>query len=63
MTSVRILQAISGLADPANGMATDFNFYPGQVVSIPSALATKWITAGIASATITATVGTSVFMK
>jgi hypothetical protein len=61
MTTVRILQAIAGLATA--DFPAGFSFSPGMVVSIPSAVATSWIAGGIATATITATAGYSIFLR
>jgi hypothetical protein len=61
MTTVRILQAIAGLATA--DFPSGFSFHPGQVVSIPSAVATAWINGGIATATVTVVPGTTVFLR
>jgi hypothetical protein len=50
MTKVRMLQAIAGHADPAKGLP-DFSYMPGQLVTLPAALASAWISAGICVAT------------
>jgi hypothetical protein len=61
VTTIRILQAIAGLATA--DFPAGFSFSPGMVVSIPSSVATSWINAGIATATTTATAGYSVFLR
>jgi hypothetical protein len=61
MTTIRILQAIAGLATA--DFPSGFSFSPGMVVSIPAAVATAWINASIATATVTPTVGVTVFLR
>jgi hypothetical protein len=61
MTTIRILQAIAGLATA--DFPGGFSFYPGQVVSVPSTVATSWIAGGIASSTTTATAGFTIFLR
>jgi hypothetical protein len=45
---VRMLVSIAGHADPANGLAEDFGFAPGELHELEDGLAEKWIAAGIA---------------